>query len=149
MPASERNTAMPSTEATTGLSEREIERYRRQLMLQGFTRERQEMLRNCAALIAGVGGLGGTAALYLAVAGIGKMTLAHYGRLTQSNMNRQVLMRHDGIGKSRVEQAARTIREMSKPRYMTKDPITTISTGFSVGPTLRSRRGRTFTSGGS
>ncbi len=82
-------------------------------MLQGFTREHQERLRNSRALIAGVGGLGGTVALYLAVAGIGKMKLAHYGRLTQSNMNRQVLMRHDWIGKTRVEQAARTIREIN------------------------------------
>jgi molybdopterin-synthase adenylyltransferase len=103
---------MPSTE-TKALSEREIERYRRQLMLQGFTMEHQERLRNSAALIAGIGGLGGTAALYLAVAGIGKMTLAHYGRLTRSNMNRQILMRHDWIGKSRVDQATRTIREIN------------------------------------
>lgn len=78
-------------------------------MLGGFDLERQEMLRNSAALIAGIGGLGGTAALYLAVAGIGKMTLAHYGRLTRSNMNRQVLMRDDWIGKTRVDQAKRTI----------------------------------------
>jgi molybdopterin/thiamine biosynthesis adenylyltransferase len=103
---------MPSTE-TKALSEREIERYRRQLMLQGFTMDHQERLRNSAALIAGIGGLGGTAALYLAVAGVGKMTLAHYGRLTLSNMNRQILMRHDWIGKSRVERATSTIREIN------------------------------------
>jgi molybdopterin/thiamine biosynthesis adenylyltransferase len=90
-----------------------MERYRRQLMLQGFTVERQERLRNATALIAGVGGLGGTAALYLAVGGIGKMKIAHYGRLTQSNMNRQILMRHDCIGKSRVDQARKTIKEVN------------------------------------
>jgi molybdopterin/thiamine biosynthesis adenylyltransferase len=104
---------MLCTEKNARLSEREKERYKRQLMLQGFTPEHQERLRNSTALIAGVGGLGGTAALYLAVAGIGKMVLAHYGRLTQSNMNRQVLMRHDSIGKSRVEQAMRTIQEIN------------------------------------
>jgi molybdopterin/thiamine biosynthesis adenylyltransferase len=104
---------MPCTERKSHLSERERERYKRQLMLQGFTLEHQERLRNSTALIAGIGGLGGTAALYLAVAGIGKMVLAHYGRLTQSNMNRQVLMRHDAIGKTRVEQAMRTIQEIN------------------------------------
>lgn len=104
---------MPFTESGTSLSGREIERYRRQLMLQGFTLEHQERLRNSTALIAGIGGLGGTAALYLAVAGIGKMNLAHYGKLTQSNMNRQVLMRHEWIGKTRVERAARTLREIN------------------------------------
>jgi molybdopterin/thiamine biosynthesis adenylyltransferase len=101
------------TETRARLSEREIERYRRQLMLQGFTLRQQERLRNSTALIAGIGGLGGTAALYLAVAGIGQMTLAHYGRLTESNMNRQILMRHDWIGRSRVEQATRSIREIN------------------------------------
>jgi molybdopterin-synthase adenylyltransferase len=100
---------MPSTEKRACLSEREIERYRRQLMLRGFDLEHQEMLRNSTALIAGIGGLGGTAALYLAVAGIGRMLLAHYGRLTPSNMNRQVLMRDDWIGQTRVEQAKKTL----------------------------------------
>lgn len=104
---------MPSTDTRTSLSEREVERYRRQLMLSGFDLERQEVLRNSAALIAGIGGLGGTAALYLAVAGIGKMTLAHSGRLTRSNMNRQVLMRDDWIGRPRVDQAKRTIEGMN------------------------------------
>ncbi len=104
---------MLSTETKTCLSEMEMERYRRQLMLQGFTIEHQERLKNSAALIAGIGGLGGTAALYLAFAGIGKMVFAHSGRLTLSNMNRQVLMRHNWIGNSRVEQAVRSIRGLN------------------------------------
>lgn len=104
---------MPSTEIRGCLSERERERYRRQLMLQGFTLEHQERLRNSTALIAGIGGLGGTAALYLAVAGIGKMIFAHYGNLTLSNMNRQLLMRHDSIGLSRVIQGRLNIEAIN------------------------------------
>ena len=50
--------------------------------------------KESTVLIAGIGGLGGTAAMYLAVAGIGRMVFAHYGDLTLSNMNRQILMRH-------------------------------------------------------
>ena len=95
------------------LTEREAERYRRQLMLQGFTPDHQRRLGNSTALVAGVGGLGGTAALYLAAAGIGRMILAHAGDLTLSNMNRQVLMKHREIGKSRVVQAKRTLQEMN------------------------------------
>jgi molybdopterin/thiamine biosynthesis adenylyltransferase len=91
----------------------EMGRYRRQLMLQGFTEEHQRKLKDSTALIAGVGGLGGTAAIYLAAAGIGKMVLAHYGNLTLSNMNRQILMKHEWIGKSRVVQAKRTIEEIN------------------------------------
>ncbi len=92
------------------LTHRELERYRRQLMLNGFTVDHQKRLKNSTALIAGIGGLGGTAALYLAVAGIGRMVFAHYGNATVSNMNRQILMRDDGIGKPRVLQAKKTIK---------------------------------------
>lgn len=95
------------------LGPHELERYRRQLMLAGFSKEHQEKLKNSTALIAGIGGLGGTAAIYLAVAGIGKMVLAHYGNLKLSNMNRQILMKHDWIGKSRVIQGKQTIKEIN------------------------------------
>jgi len=88
------------------------ERYRRQLMLHGFTEEHQQWLGKSSVLVAGVGGLGGTAALYLAAAGIGRMILAHAGDVTNSNMNRQVLMKNR-IGKSRVSTAKKTILEMN------------------------------------
>ncbi len=95
------------------MTEEERERYRRQLMLQGFTLRHQERLKASTALVAGIGGLGGTAAVYLAVAGIGRMVFVHAGTLTLSNMNRQILMRHDWIGKSRVLRARRTIEEVN------------------------------------
>ncbi len=91
----------------------DLERYRRQLMLRGFTTDHQKWLGNSTALVAGVGGLGGTAALYLAAAGIGRLVLVHAGSLTLSNMNRQILMKNSRIGKSRVEQARKTIRELN------------------------------------
>jgi molybdopterin-synthase adenylyltransferase len=94
------------------LTHADRERYRRQLMLPGFTETHQKRLKNSSALVAGVGGLGGTAALYLAAAGIGRLVLAHAGTVTLSNMNRQVLMKNR-IGKSRVVQAKKTIREMN------------------------------------
>jgi molybdopterin/thiamine biosynthesis adenylyltransferase len=97
----------------TQLNPTSQERYRRQLMLHGFTADDQRRLGNSTALVAGVGGLGGTAALYLAAAGIGRLILAHAGNLTLSNMNRQVLMKHKAIGKSRVVQAKKTIQEMN------------------------------------
>jgi molybdopterin-synthase adenylyltransferase len=95
------------------LNDRELERYKRQLTVTGFGMDEQKKLKNSVALVAGVGGLGGTAALYLAVAGIGKLVLAHYGNLTLSNMNRQILMKHDWIGRERVIQAAKTIKEIN------------------------------------
>ena len=101
----------------TGVSEiltgRELERYRRQLMLPGFSRHHQEKLKQSTAMIAGIGGLGGTAAAYLAVAGVGRMVFVHSGTLTLSNMNRQIMMKHEGIGSSRVVQGAQFIRELN------------------------------------
>ncbi len=120
------------------LAHTEQERYRRQLMLRGFTADHQRWLRNSTALVAGVGGLGGTAALYLAAAGVGKLILAHSGNLTLSNMNRQILMKNSGIGKSRVVQAKKTIQEMN--------PDTDIEvrderiTDGNVGPLLRTAK---------
>ena len=86
----------------------ELERYKRLLMLNGFTEEHQKRLRNSTVLVAGIGGLGGTAALYLTAAGIAGWSL-HRGHLTLSNMNRQVLMREDWIGRSRVVTAQKSI----------------------------------------
>jgi molybdopterin/thiamine biosynthesis adenylyltransferase len=96
------------------LRDRERERYRRQLMLRGFTEDHQRRLKNSSALIAGIGGLGGTAALYLAVAGIGRMTLVHSGVLTASNLNRQILMKSSHIGKSRQKKAFGRSTPMSR-----------------------------------
>src|SRR5512142_2720673 len=91
----------------------EWERYKRQLTLEGFTARHQQRLRDSSALVAGVGGLGGTAALYLASAGIGRLVLVHAGNLTLSNMNRQVLTKNSKIGKSRVVQARKTLLELN------------------------------------
>ena len=100
-------------DAQLTLTHTDRERYRRQLMLNGFTADRQRLLGKSTALVAGVGGLGGAAALYLATAGIGRLILVHAGNLTLSNMNRQILMKHKGIGKSRVAQAKKTIQEIN------------------------------------
>jgi molybdopterin/thiamine biosynthesis adenylyltransferase len=57
-------------DGTDDLTSTELERYRRQMMLPGFGLEAQRRLKASTALVCGIGGLGGTAALYLAVAGI-------------------------------------------------------------------------------
>jgi molybdopterin/thiamine biosynthesis adenylyltransferase len=126
------------------LNERERERYRRQLMLDGFTPEHQNRLKDAAALVAGIGGLGGTAAVYLAVAGIGKMKFAHYGNLTLSNMNRQILMKDDWIGKNRVIQAKKTILEINPDveieicnERTTEDNVDTLLSGIQISLSAR------------
>lgn len=120
-------------------------------MLSGFTPDHQRKLKDSAVLVAGIGGLGGTAAIYLAMAGIGKMKLAHYGDLTLSNMNRQILMKDDRLGESRVIQARKSIQEINPAVRIdiyddrtTEDNVAVLLTGvrmaLSARPNFHERR---------
>jgi molybdopterin/thiamine biosynthesis adenylyltransferase len=91
----------------------EISRYQRQISLEGLGVGGQEKLRKTAVLVAGVGGLGGTVALYLAAAGVGKLILVHAGPIDLPDLNRQVLMTDEGIGRSRVDVAQETLQRFN------------------------------------
>lgn len=90
------------------LSDRERERYRRQI---GVPLWDQERLRSSSVLIAGVGGLGGTSSLYLALAGVGRIRIIDRDRVDPSNLNRQVLYDERSVGRLKVEEAGRRLRE--------------------------------------
>ena len=67
----------------------ERERYKRQMIL--FGDEGQERLKNAHIFIAGAGGLGSPVSIYLAVAGIGTITLVDRDVVDRTNLNRQIL----------------------------------------------------------
>jgi molybdopterin/thiamine biosynthesis adenylyltransferase len=75
--------------------------------------EGQERLKDSTALVAGIGGLGGTVALYLAAAGIGRLSLVHQGTLDLPDLNRQILMRPEQVGESRVRCAQDGLRRFN------------------------------------
>ncbi len=85
------------------LSQRERERYKRQILL--FGEEGQEQLKKAHIFIAGAGGLGSPVSLYLAVAGIGKITIVDMDVVDQSNLNRQILHADRDIGKKKTVSA--------------------------------------------
>ena len=85
------------------LSERERERYKRQMML--FGEEGQERLKKAHIFIAGAGGLGSPVSLYLAVAGIGTITIVDMDAVEQTNLNRQILHTDRDIGKKKTVSA--------------------------------------------
>src|SRR5512137_3076720 len=87
--------------------------YEWQMWVPGFGEAGQEKLKSATALVSRVGGLGGPLAQSLAAAGIGKLILAHGGNLKPSDLNRQILMTADWLGKPRVESAARRLRELN------------------------------------
>jgi molybdopterin/thiamine biosynthesis adenylyltransferase len=86
------------------------ETYARQLSLPGFGVAAQRRLAESTVLIAGVGGLGGATATYLAAAGVGRLVLFHPGRLERADLNRQTLMTPSWLGRLRVHCAEATLR---------------------------------------
>ena len=87
--------------------------YEWQMWMDGVGEEGQQRLKNTSVLISRVGGVGGSVAYELAAAGVGRLILAHGGNLKPSDLNRQLLMTHDWIGKPRVESAARRLKELN------------------------------------
>lgn len=99
-----------SGQRRAGLTETDRRKYQRQMTLAGFGEEAQRALKNASVLVARCGGLGGTVALYLAAAGIGRLTLMHGGNVTWSNLNRQILMTDDWVGKPRADKLRQSLR---------------------------------------
>ena len=95
------------------LSDAERVRYEWQIWVDGFNEECQRKLKASSVLVSRCGGVGGLIAYQLAAAGIGRLVLAHAGTLKRSDLNRQLLMREDRIGHSRVDCAAERLRALN------------------------------------
>ena len=98
---------------TSLLTQEEAATYEWQMWEKDFGLEGQKKLKESSALVSRVGGLGSPLAYALAAAGIGKLVLAHGGFVKYSDLNRQILMTYDWIGKPRVESAARRLRDLN------------------------------------
>lgn len=91
--------------------------YEWQLAVPGFGEGGQAALKGASVLVSRIGGVGGAVAYYLAAAGVGRLVVAHRGDVRPGDLNRQILMTHDWLGKPRVESAARRLRELN-PRLV-------------------------------
>ncbi|MBM7071727.1 molybdopterin-synthase adenylyltransferase MoeB [Shewanella sp. 202IG2-18] len=87
------------------LSDEETLRYSRQISIKAIDFEGQEALKQAKVLIIGVGGLGCAASQYLAVAGVGELTLVDFDTVELSNLQRQVLHQDADIGCAKVHSA--------------------------------------------
>ncbi|MFC0229339.1 molybdopterin-synthase adenylyltransferase MoeB [Serratia aquatilis] len=87
------------------LTDAEMLRYNRQIVLRGFDFDGQEKLKASHVLIIGLGGLGCAAAPYLAAAGVGHLTLVDFDTVSLSNLQRQILHRDARLAMPKVESA--------------------------------------------
>ncbi|NDO80038.1 molybdopterin-synthase adenylyltransferase MoeB [Citrobacter sp. NCU1] len=87
------------------LSDQEMMRYNRQIILRGFDFEGQEALKAARVLVVGLGGLGCAATQYLASAGVGNLTLLDFDTVSVSNLQRQTLHSDATVGQAKVESA--------------------------------------------
>lgn len=90
-----------------------ISRYYKQTILKEFGNEAQEKLLNAKVLVAGAGGLGCPALLYLAAAGAGDIGIVDFDVADISNLQRQTLYGVDDIGKSKAETAAKKLKSFN------------------------------------
>jgi molybdopterin/thiamine biosynthesis adenylyltransferase len=95
------------------LNHEERATYEWQMTVPGFGEAGQEKLRNACVMVSRCGGLGSVVAYELAAGGIGKMVLAHAGNVKHSDLNRQLLMTYDGLGKPRMESVERRLKELN------------------------------------
>src|SRR3984885_9436971 len=95
------------------LSQEEILRYSRHLIMPEVGIEGQLKLKNASVLLVGTGGLGAPAALYLAAAGIGRIGLVDFDVVDYTNLQRQVIHGTKDVGKPKIDSAIETMQDIN------------------------------------
>ena len=95
------------------LSEEEIQRYARHILLSEVDVSGQLRLKGSRVLVVGAGGLGSPLALYLAAAGVGTLGIIDDDRVSLSNLQRQVIHDADAVGRSKVESVVSRVHALN------------------------------------
>jgi molybdopterin/thiamine biosynthesis adenylyltransferase len=99
--------------AEPSLTPEQRQRYARHLALAEVGPEGQQRLLRARVLIVGVGALGSPVALYLAASGVGTIGLADHDHVRLSNLQRQIIHSMEGLNRSKVAGAARTVSALN------------------------------------
>ena len=91
-----------------------LEKYSRQIIMEQIGVEGQKRIYNSSICIVGCGGLGTSAAQYLSMSGIGKLTLIDDDSIVLSNLNRQTLFTEKDIGASKSKVLSEKIKRINK-----------------------------------
>lgn len=95
------------------MNDEQLLRYSRQIMLPDVDIEGQEKLLAANVLVIGLGGLGSPVAMYLAAAGVGRMTLVDFDVVDLSNLQRQIVHGTHRVGQNKAFSAAQTLGELN------------------------------------
>jgi adenylyltransferase/sulfurtransferase len=95
------------------LSQQEILRYSRHLIIPEVGKQGQEKLKDAKVLLVGTGGLGSPLALYLAAAGVGTLGLVDFDVVDETNLQRQVLHGTSDVGRLKLESARDRLLEIN------------------------------------
>src|SRR6266481_729046 len=108
MPTATQIAAPPAT-----LSNEEILRYSRHLIMPEVGMEGQLKLKNASVLLVGTGGLGAPLALYLTAAGIGRIGLVDFDVVDYTNLQRQVIHGTKDVGRPKIDSAIESMRDIN------------------------------------
>jgi adenylyltransferase/sulfurtransferase len=97
----------------TTLSNEEIRRYSRHLILPEFGMDGQRRLKQGSVLLIGTGGLGSPLALYFAAAGVGRIGLVDFDVVDESNLQRQIAHGTSSLGVRKTESAKRRVLDLN------------------------------------
>lgn len=95
------------------LSLSELERYKTQMLISGWNVEGQKKLKAASVAVAGVGGLGCPASIYLTTVGVGRVLLIDNEKFELNNLNRQILGWQKDVGKFKVEVAREKLKALN------------------------------------
>ncbi|MQA55045.1 molybdopterin-synthase adenylyltransferase MoeB [Pseudomonas piscis] len=105
------------------LTDEELLRYSRQILLQQVDIDGQLRLKQSRVLIVGLGGLGAPAALYLAAAGVGELHLADFDSVDLTNLQRQIIHDSNSVGSSKVDSAIGRLSALNPQIRLVPHPV--------------------------
>jgi adenylyltransferase/sulfurtransferase len=105
------------------LTQEEVSRYSRHLIMPEVGVAGQEKLKAAKVLLIGTGGLGAPVAMYLAAAGVGTIGLVDFDVVDVSNLQRQVIHGTKDIGKKKIDSAEETMRDINPLIHIIKHEV--------------------------